>query len=192
VSLTLTTDRWMFSGEVATSMNTDFRGFNRHDMQVNGGVVVGYWAHPKLVLQIGLFATNDFGDINAVPAAGIVWKPDPMFDVSMLIPFYADINLNVSEAVTIFAHYELDGNQFRFRYREFGEVFEEDGQFTFYRFGLGVKCFFTEGVSMKLVLGGTSEGRYEFRGISQEKDDGRMGGAFFLLVGFSIDENFFD
>lgn len=191
LSLTLITEKWLVSGQITTSLNSDFREFDRHDSQVNGGAIVGYLLHPTLLLQLGLFATNDFGDLNVIPAGGLIWKIDPSFDISLLIPFSASINWHLNDSFTMFLHYELDGNQFRFRYRENGEVLEEDGQFTMYRIGVGAKVFVAEGVSLKLILGGTAGGRYEFRGLSAEERDGRIGGAFYALVGIALDENLF-
>lgn len=196
VTLAYIGDDWMFVGQVVPGMKSDFRGFNRHDAQVNGSVMVGYLFHPQFLLQLGLALANDFGDLAPIPLIGIEWKIlPPYLDLSMVIPFYARINLhpmeNNPERFTMFLFYELDGDQFRFRYRDdVGQVREEDGQFTFYRIGVGVEYFPTPGLGLKLVVGGTAEGEYEFRGLSI-KDDGRIDESFFMMLSISIDENMF-
>ena len=189
-------DEWMFYGRLETGIKSDFHGLNRRDMQVNCTLLAGYLFSPNFLFEFGMAFANDFGDLVPIPLIGLEWKVVPdLLDISMLIPFHARINLHpiadAPEKLVLFAYYELDGDQFRFRYRDIDdEVKEEDAQFTFYRLGLGAEFFAVKGVSFKLTFGMTAEGEYEFRSLP--KDKGRIDSTYFLMAGININSELFD
>lgn len=196
ISMAWIGEQWMVQAALLPGIKSDCRGFNRHDMQVNANFLVGYLFHPNFLFEVGLALANDFGDLVPVPLIGLEWKAVPnVLDMSILIPFYAKINLHpipeIADSLTISMFYELDGDQFRMRYRDSGEVFEDDTQFTFYRIGVGFEYAIQPGLVFKLLAGGTAEGEYEFRGLAV-KDKGRIDGTFFLTVGITLNDLFFD
>jgi hypothetical protein len=196
ISLAWIGEQWMVSAALLPGIKTDARGFNRHDMQVNASMIVGYLFSSNFMLEAGIALGNDFGDLVPIPLIGLEWKAVPdLLDMSILIPFYAKINLHpipsMAESFTISLFYELDGDQFRLRYRDSGAVFEDDAQFTFYRIGVGFEYAIQRGLVFKLLLGGTAEGEYEFRGLAA-KDKGRIDSTYFLTVGLTLNDFFFE
>jgi hypothetical protein len=196
ITLAWIADDWMILGRLEPGIKSDCRGFNRHDMQVNGSIVGAYLFHPNFVLQAGIGLTNDFGDLVPVPILGCEWKMIPnTLDLSIFAPFSAKLTWHVmpdnTEGANLFLSYELDGDQFHFRYRDdAGNVKEDDGQFTFYRLGGGFEYALMPGVITKIFLGGTAGGEYEFKQFGN-KEKGKFDGAFVFMVSLTINENVF-
>lgn len=185
-------DEWMMMGRIEPGIKSDFHRLNRHDAQVNGSFLVGHLFDPDFLLEVGIALTNDWGDLVPVPLIGCEWKiAAPYLDFSALLPISARLNLHPfelhPERLTAFLFYELDGDQFRFRYHEAGQLKEEDVQFTFYRLGFGVEFALAPGALAKIVLGGTAEGEYEFRGLAI-KDKGRIDGTFFMMISITVND----
>ncbi len=186
-------DRLLVQLGVAARLGSDFRGgFDHRDIELPGlQLKVGYVVIPGLFLFAGIRADDDFGDYAPVPIGGLVWKPDPNFEVVIAAPFMAKMSYRLSEKMEILAFYDLDFNQYRFRFRNGAERDQDEFQTRFARIGLGIEYEFVPGIAFRITGGGTVDGDINFDDNDQLDSD-VDGASFFFNMGFTVYSSFFD
>lgn len=79
-------DRWKAWGRVEPGLFTDFKEVNEDAWAVTVLALASYQFRPELSGAFGVYYSRDLGEDRVLPALGVIWKPDPHWNIGLTFP----------------------------------------------------------------------------------------------------------
>ena len=79
-------DRWKAWGRVEPGLFTDFDNVDGDAFAVTVLALGSYQFTPQFSAAFGVYYSRDLGEDRVLPALGVIWKPDPHWNVGLTFP----------------------------------------------------------------------------------------------------------
>jgi hypothetical protein len=79
-------DRWKAWGRLEPGLFTDFDDVNGDAFAVTVLALGSYQFNPALSAAFGVYYSRDLGEDRVLPALGVIWKPDPHWNIGLTFP----------------------------------------------------------------------------------------------------------
>lgn len=79
-------DRWKAWGRVAPGLFTDFENLDDDAFAITVLALGSYQFNPTFSAAAGVYYSRDLGEDRLLPALGLIWKPDPRWNIGLTFP----------------------------------------------------------------------------------------------------------
>ncbi len=79
-------DRWKAWARVEPGLFTDFKQLDEDAFAVTVLALASYQFRPELSGAFGVYYSRDLGEDRVLPALGLIWKPDPHWNIGLTFP----------------------------------------------------------------------------------------------------------
>ncbi len=79
-------DRWKAWGRIEPGLFTDFESVEGDAFAVTVLALGSYQFTPEFSAAFGIYYSRDLGEDRVLPALGVIWKPDPHWNVGLTFP----------------------------------------------------------------------------------------------------------
>jgi hypothetical protein len=79
-------DRWKAWGRIEPGLFTDFKRLDEDAFAVTVLALASYQFRPELSGAFGVYYSRDLGEDQVLPALGVIWKPDPHWNIGLTFP----------------------------------------------------------------------------------------------------------
>jgi outer membrane receptor protein involved in Fe transport len=140
-------EQWKLWAGLDPGLFTDFSGLSDDDFAVTALAVVAYEFAPQWSVSFGGYYSRDLGEDRLLPVLGVIWRPNPHWNVSATFPrlrvAYAPNPNWVFEAMV-----RPGGSGWNYRNDAAGE--QLDLEYKSWRATLGVEHFLTDNLPGRL------------------------------------------
>ncbi len=79
-------DRWKAWGRIEPGIFSDFKNLDGDAFTVTVLALASYQFTPKFSAAFGVYYSRDLGEDRVLPAIGLIWKPDPHWNIGITFP----------------------------------------------------------------------------------------------------------